>query len=63
MKKPKPPIRTYLVKDKEELEKIRKMYPQSDFIRCLKWAELRLPEKVSITINSKDYHRFRLETI
>ena len=63
MKKPKPPIRTYLVKDKEELEKIKEMYPQSDFIRCLKWVELRLPEKASITINNKDYHRFRLETI
>ena len=63
MKKPKPPIRTFLVKDKEELEKIKEMYPQSDFIRCLKWVVLRLPEKDSIAINNKDYHRFRLETI
>ena len=63
MKKPKPPIRTFLVKDEKELEKIKEMYPQSDFIRCLKWVELRLPEKASIAINNKDYHRFRLETI
>ena len=62
MKKPKPPIRTYLVKDKEELEKIKEMYPQSDFIRCLKWVELRLPEGACLVINDKGYHRFRLET-
>ena len=62
MKKPKPPIRTYLVKDKEELEKIKEMYPQSDFIRCLKWVELRLPDGACLVINDKNYHRFRLET-
>ncbi len=62
MKKPKPPIRTYLVKDKEELEKIKKMYPQSDFIKCLKWVELRLPEGACLVINDKGYKRFRLET-
>jgi hypothetical protein len=61
MKKPKPPIRTYLVKDKEELEKIKEMYPQSDFIRCLKWVELRLPDGACLVINDKGYQRFRLE--
>lgn len=62
MRKPKPPIRTYLVKDKEELEKIKEMYPQSDFVRCLKWVELRLPDGYWIDINDKGYHKFRLET-
>lgn len=62
MKKPKPPIRTYLVKDEKELEKIKEMYPQSDFIRCLKWVELRLPEGAYLVINDKGYQRFRLET-
>ena len=62
MKKPKPPIRTYLVKDEKELEKIKEMYPQSDFIRCLKWIELRLPDGVCLVINDKGYQRFRLET-
>ena len=62
MKKPKPPIRTFLVKDKEELEKIKEMYPQSDFIRCLKWVELRLPDGACLVINDEDYRRFRLET-
>jgi hypothetical protein len=62
MKKPKPPIRTYLVKDEKELEKIKEMYPQSDFIRCLKWVELRLPEGACLVINDKGYKRFRLET-
>ena len=62
MKKPKPPIRTYLVKDEKELEKIKEMYPQSDFIRCLKWVELRLPEGACLVINDKGYRRFRLET-
>ena len=61
MKKPKPPIRTYLVKDEKELEKIKEMYPQSDFIRCLKWVELRLPDGVCLVINDKGYQRFRLE--
>lgn len=61
MKKPKPPIRTYLVKDEEELEKIREMYPASDFIRCLKWVELRLPDGACLVINDKGYQRFRLE--
>ena len=62
MRKPKPPTRTYLVKDREKLEKIKEMYPQSDFIRCLKWVELRLPEGACLVINDKGYHRFRLET-
>lgn len=62
MRKPKPPIRTYLVKDKEELEKIKEMYPQSDSVRCLKWVELRLPERTCLIINDKGYHRFRLKT-
>ena len=62
MKKPKPPIRTYLVKDEEELEKIKEIYPQSDFVRCLKWVELRLPEGDCLVINDKGYQRFRLET-
>jgi hypothetical protein len=61
MKKPKPPIRTYPVKDREELDKIKEMYPESDSIKCLTWVELRLPDKASITINNKEYHRFRLE--
>ena len=62
MKKPKSPIRTYLVKDEKELEKIKEMYPQSDFIRCLKWIELRLPDGACLVINDKGYQRFRLET-
>jgi len=62
VKKPKPPIRTYLVKDEEELEKIKKIYPQSDFVRCLKWVELRLPDGHCLVINDKGYQRFRLET-
>jgi hypothetical protein len=61
MKKPKPPIRTLVLKTEEELEKIRSIYPQSDFIRCLKWVELRLPEGASLIINDKAYQRFRLE--
>lgn len=62
MKKPKPPIRTYLLKDEEELEKIKEIYPQSDFVRCLKWVELRLPDGACLVINDKGYQRFRLET-
>lgn len=62
MKKPKPPIRTYFLKDEEELEKIKKIYPQSDFVRCLKWVELRLPGGACLVINDKGYQRFRLET-
>jgi hypothetical protein len=61
MKKPKPQPKTFTVETREELDKIKTMYPQSDFIRCLTWVELRLPDKASITINNKEYHRFRLE--
>lgn len=62
MRKPKPPIRTYFVKDKEELEKIKEMYPESDSIKCLTWVELRLPDGACLVINDKGYQRFRLET-
>jgi hypothetical protein len=62
MKKPKPPIRTLVLQTEEELNKIKKMYPESDFVRCIKWIELRLPEKASLIINGKNYHRFRLES-
>lgn len=61
MKKLKPPIRTYLVENEKELERIRSMYPESDFVRCLKWVELRLPERACLVINDKGYRRFRLE--
>jgi hypothetical protein len=61
MKKPKPPIRTLALKTPQELDRIREMYSESDFIRCLKWVELRLPEGASLIINDKAYHRFRLE--
>jgi hypothetical protein len=61
MKKPKPPIRTLVLQTQQELDRIREMYPSSDFIRCLKWVELRLPEGTSLIINDKAYHRFRLE--
>lgn len=63
MKKPKPPIRTLILKTEEELNKIKKMYPSSDFVRCTNWVELRLPEGASIIINDKGYHRFRLENV
>jgi hypothetical protein len=62
MKKPKPPINTLVLETEEELERIRGMYPSSDFIRCLKWVELRLPDRISIIINDKSYQRFRLES-
>jgi hypothetical protein len=61
MKKPKPPIRTLVLQTQQELDRIREMYSESDFIRCLKWVELRLPEGASLIINDKAYHRFRLE--
>jgi hypothetical protein len=61
MKKPKPQPKTFTVETREELDRIKTMYPQSDFIRCLKWVELRLPEGASLIINDKAYHRFRLE--
>ena len=61
MKKPKPPIRTYLLKDEEELNKIREMYAEADFVRCKDWVELRLPEGACLIINDKGYRRFRLE--
>jgi hypothetical protein len=61
MKKPKPPIRTLVVKTQQELDRVREMYPESDFIRCLKWVELRLPDGVCLAINNKGYQRFRLE--
>lgn len=62
MKKPKPPIRTLIVKTQQELDKIRGMYSESDFVRCLKWVELRLPDGACLVINDKGYHRFRLES-
>jgi len=61
MKKPKPPIRTLVLQTQQELDRIKEMYSESDFIRCLKWVELRLPEGASLIINDKAYHRFRLE--
>lgn len=61
MKKPKPPIRTLVLQTEEELNKIKKMYPESDFVRCINWVELRLPDGASLIINDKAYHRFRLE--
>ena len=62
MKKPKPPIRTYLVENEKELNKIRRMYAEADFVRCKDWVELRLPEGTCLVINDKGYQRFRLET-
>jgi hypothetical protein len=62
MKKPKPPIRTYLVENEKELERIRGMHSESDFVRCLKWVELRLPKGACLEISDKGYHRFRLES-
>jgi hypothetical protein len=61
MKKPKPPIRTLVLQTQQELDRIKEMYSESDFIRCLKWVELRLPEGASLIINDKAYQRFRLE--
>jgi len=61
MRKPKPPIRTLVVKTQQELDRVREMYPESNFIRCLKWVELRLPEGTCLVINDKGYQRFRLE--
>lgn len=62
MKKPKPPIRTYFVESEKELDKIRRMYAEADFVRCKDWVELRLPNGHYLVINDKGYHRFRLET-
>ena len=60
MKTPKPIKRTLIVETEEALRKIQKLYPDSDFIRGLKYIELRLPTGANVIVNDKGYQIVRL---
>lgn len=59
MKTPKPIKRTLIVETEEALRKIQKLYPDSDFIRGLKYIELRLPTGANAIVNDKVYQTVR----
>lgn len=53
--------RTLIVETEKALRKIQKLYPDSDFIRGLKYIELRLPTGANAIVNNRAYQIIRFE--